>query len=122
MRRWRVLVVDDELHIRHILRLHLEAAAVEVIEAATGTAALNQVAAACPDVIILDLGLPDMSGLTVCEALQRAPAFCTIPVIVLTALGDDDTQCPGMVAMITKPFSARDVVTLVLHLVGEGAA
>ena len=118
----RVLVVDDELHIRHILRLYLEAAGIEVAEADTGAAALAEVHRCCPQLIILDLGLPDMSGLAVCEALQHEPTFCRIPVIVLTALGDEDTRCPGMVRMITKPFSARDVLDLVEAVLRKGAA
>ncbi|MBC7543805.1 MAG: response regulator [Candidatus Sericytochromatia bacterium] len=122
MAQWQVLVVDDELHIRHILRLNLEAAGIGVAEAATGAEALAQVSVACPDLIILDLGLPDMSGLAVCEALQQKPASCRIPVIVLTALGDEDTHCPGMVEMITKPFSARDVLSLIGTVLGGEAA
>ena len=103
----RVLIVDDELHIRQILRLHLEAEGYQVLEAETGGEALAAVASRCPDLILLDLGLPDMSGLTVCETL---PADLQVPIIVLTALGDEDTACRGCIAVVTKPFSARDVL------------
>jgi CheY-like chemotaxis protein len=118
----RVLVVDDEIHIRQILRLHLEVAGHEVVEAGTGSDALAIVKQGCPDLIVLDLGLPDMSGLAVCERLQADPHLCRIPVIVLTALGDEDTSCPGMIAVVTKPFSARDVLDLIAAAIGPEAA
>jgi two-component system OmpR family response regulator len=118
----RVLVVDDEMHIRQILRLHLEVAGLQVLEAGSGGEALAVVRNGCPNLIVLDLGLPDMSGLALCEQLQADPHTCGIPVIVLTALGDEDSACPGTIAVITKPFSARDVLDLIASALGREAA
>jgi DNA-binding response OmpR family regulator len=118
----RVLVVDDEMHIRQILRLHLEAAGIHVLEAGSGSEALAVVQQGCPGLIVLDLGLPDMSGLVLCDKLQADPHSCHIPVIVLTALGDEDTSCPGSIAVITKPFSARDVLDLIESVLRREAA
>jgi DNA-binding response OmpR family regulator len=115
----RVLIVDDELHIRQILRLHLEAEGFQVQEAETGGEALAAVCRDRPDLIVLDLGLPDMSGLTVSEALAGEPP---VPVIVLTALGDEDTACRGCIGVVTKPFSARDVLDRIIAALGREAA
>lgn len=117
-----VLVVDDEDHIRQILRLYLAGAGLQVQEAGTGADALAAVAASPPALIVLDLGLPDMSGLVVCERLQADARTRAIPVVVLTALGDEDSRCPGAVAVVTKPFSARDVLALIATALGPGAA
>lgn len=118
----RVLVVDDEVHIRQILRLYLEGAGFQVLEAGSGSEALAAVQQDQPALIVLDLGLPDVSGMVVCHQLQDRPATRDIPVIVLTALGDEDSCCPGCVTVVTKPFSARDVVDLIRSALGREAA
>lgn len=114
----RVLVVDDELHIRHILRLHLESIGIQVLEAATGREALAVAQRDQPDLVILDLGLPDLSGATVCQRLKALPTLGQVPVIILTALGEEGDACAGATAFITKPFSARDLLALVQRTLG----
>lgn len=114
----RVLVVDDELHIRHILRLHLESIGIQVLEAETGRAALAAAEREAPDLIILDLGLPDISGATVCQRLKVFPGLGAVPVIILTALGEEGDACSGAAAFVTKPFSARDLLALVQRCLG----
>jgi signal transduction histidine kinase/CheY-like chemotaxis protein len=92
----RVLVVDDEDISRYLLRQHLLAPNRLVSEAATGTDALRQVRAEPPDVICLDLMMPDLDGFEVLRALKSDPATCGIPVVVVTS----------------KPLTAEDRQTL----------
>src|SRR5205823_6066768 len=82
----RVLVVDDEAQIRRALRVALRANGYDVEEAETGEEALDAVATRPPDLVILDLGLPDLDGVEVCRRLRE---WSRLPIIVLSAHGDD---------------------------------
>ena len=77
----RALVVDDEVQLRRLLRLALESKGYEVFEAGTGSLGLSEAAFRHPDVILLDLGLPDMDGL---EVLKRLREWTETPVLVLS--------------------------------------
>jgi two-component system, OmpR family, KDP operon response regulator KdpE len=107
----RVLVVDDEPQIRRALRVALRANGYQVDEAAGGEAALDAIAATPPDLVILDLALPDMSGVVVCERLRE---WTQLPVIVLSAHGDDDAKVRSLDAgaddFVTKPFSVPELL------------
>jgi two-component system KDP operon response regulator KdpE len=107
----RVLVVDDEPQIRRSLRVVLRANGYEVEEAATGEEALDQVAAHPPELVILDLGLPDMDGVEVC---RRVREWSQLPVIVLTVHEDDETMVraldEGADDFVTKPFSVPELL------------
>lgn len=101
----RILVVDDEPQIRRFLRPALAAAGYDVIEAENGADALKAVATAAPDVVILDLGLPDMDGKDVIASLR---GWSTIPIIILSAR---DREAEKIAALdlgaddyIEKPF------------------
>ena len=78
----RVLVVDDEPQIHRVLRPALTACGYEVLEAATGRDALRIIATSAPDIVVLDLGLPDMDGK---DVLREARAFSSIPIVILSA-------------------------------------
>lgn len=107
----RVLVVDDEPQIRRSLRVALRANGYEVDEAATGEAALDLVAVRPPELIILDLGLPDMDGVQVCRRLRE---WTSVPVIVLSAHSDDAAKVraldEGADDYVTKPFSVPELL------------
>jgi len=107
----RVLVVDDEPQIRRSLRVALRANGYAVLEAADGEAALDAAAASPPELIILDLGLPDMDGVEVCQRLRE---WTQVPVIVLSAAGDDDVKVRaldvGADDYVTKPFSMPELL------------
>ena len=118
----RILVVDDELHIRQILRLHLEAAGFEIHEAVDGGSAVAQALQDPPELVILDLGLPDISGLDVLRRLAGEATTAQVPVLILTALGDEDARYPGVVGIITKPFSGREIVTTVQRVLDARSA
>src|SRR5579863_3335815 len=116
MRR-RILVVDDEPDLVELVSFNLKAEGYEVITAANGMEALNQARAALPDLIVLDLMMPELDGLSVCEILRRLPSTAPIPVIMLTAWKSELTRIIGLDTgaedYITKPFSPRDLVTRV---------
>lgn len=106
-----VLVVDDEVQMRRLLRISLEAAGYKTIEAADGRDALVQAATHRPDIVILDLGLPDMDGLTV---LQRLREWTQVPVVVLSVREGDHDKVAALDAgaddYVTKPFSTPELL------------
>ena len=101
----RVLVVDDEPQILRALRINLSVRGYEVITAATGAEALRAAADHHPDVVVLDLGLPDMSGIEVLAGLR---GWLTAPMIVLSARTDSADKVEALDAgaddYVTKPF------------------
>jgi len=107
----RVLVVDDENAIRRFLRVALNAQGYEVSEAANGWEALNGVIAHHPDVIILDLGLPDMDGV---EVTRRLREWTQTPVIVLSVREQESDKISALDAgaddYLTKPFSSGELM------------
>lgn len=106
-----VLIVDDEPQIRRALSLNLGARAYEVREATTGEDALAVVAAEGPDMVLLDLGLPGMDGMTV---LRRLRERTDVAVIVLTVRDDERSRTAALEAgaddYVTKPFEMTDLV------------
>jgi two-component system KDP operon response regulator KdpE len=107
----RVLVVDDEPQIRRFLRASLTGHDYQVIEAATGQEALNQVVSAKPDLVILDLGLPDMDGL---EVLRRVREWSQVPIVVLSVREREQDKIAALDAgaddYLTKPFGVGELL------------
>ncbi len=107
----RVLVVDDEPQIRRALRVALRANCYDVEEAATGEAALDAVAARPPDLLVLDLSLPDLDGFAVTQRLRE---WTNLPIVVLSAHGDDEAKVraldEGADDFVTKPFSLPELL------------
>ena len=106
----RVLVVDDDTALLRALRLALNAAGHQVITAPDGQEGLAQAARATPDVIVLDLGLPDIDGLEVC---RRVRGWSDVPIIVLSATHAEDRKVAaldgGADDYVTKPFSMAEL-------------
>lgn len=107
----RILVIDDERPIRRLLRTMLEPPGYEVREESTGLAGLGGIPAWRPDVIVLDLGLPDIPGV---ELLRRLREWNQTPVLVLSVIGDDESKVAaldtGADDYLTKPFSPRELL------------
>ena len=105
------LVIDDEIQIRRLLRVALEAAGYVVVEATTGQEGLQAVAYRRPDVVLLDLGLPDMDGLAV---LRRLREWSEVPVVVLTVRDSEADKVAaldgGADDFVTKPFSTPELL------------
>lgn len=107
----QVLVIDDEMQIRRFLRISLDANGYQVNEAVSGQEGITRAAQLRPDVIILDLGLPDMDGL---DVLRRLREWTTTPVIILSVRDDDQGKVAALDAgaddYLTKPFSTDELL------------
>jgi two-component system KDP operon response regulator KdpE len=106
-----ILVIDDEVQIRRLLRLTLESAGYRVREAENGTLGLNEAAVQRPEAIILDLSLPDLSGLAV---LRRLREWSQIPVLILSVRGEEADKIAALDAgaddYLTKPFGGGELL------------
>jgi len=106
-----VLVIDDEVQIRRLLRVTLEANGYRVLEAATGNDGIVEAAQRRPDIVVLDLGLPDLDGLAV---LKRLREWSRVPVLILTVREADDEKVAALDAgaddYVTKPFSTAELL------------
>src|SRR3984893_10472329 len=119
----RVLVLDDEPHILRALRINLSVRGYEVIAASTGAGALRAAAEHRPAVVVLDLGLPDISGIEVLEGLR---GWLSAPVIVLSARTDSSDKVQALDAgaddYVTKPFGMDELLARLRAAVRRGAA
>jgi DNA-binding response OmpR family regulator len=114
-----ILIVDDEARMRRFIRMNMELEGYQVIEAANGMEALEQVRQHTPDLVVMDVMMPEMDGF---EALAMLRELSTVPVILLTVKGDEEDIIQGLKLgaddYITKPFSPRELssrVTAVLR-------
>ena len=109
-----ILIIEDEPAIRRLLRTTLNAQGYQVGEAATGAEGLAAIASQAPDLVMLDLGLPDIDGL---EIIRRLRSDSSVPLIVLTARSDERTKVKaldlGADDFVTKPFGAEELVARV---------
>ncbi|AGL02949.1 response regulator [Desulfoscipio gibsoniae] len=113
----RILVVDDEKNIVELIKFNLEREGYQVIAAYDGQEAVNEAQSKAPDLIILDVMLPRMDGLEVCRQLNHDPNTRDIPIIMLSARGDELDKILGLEIgaddYVTKPFSPRELVARV---------
>lgn len=116
-----ILAVDDEPALTELVAYHLGRAGHQVTIAANGWEALDAIKRQRPDVILLDLMLPDLDGFGVCEILRRDPLTATIPIIIVSAWASHDSRHLGLelgaLDYITKPFSPQELVARVNRLV-----
>jgi two-component system, OmpR family, phosphate regulon response regulator PhoB len=109
-----VLVVEDEAALVTLLRYNLEREGFRVAEARDGEEAMLQIAEAMPDLVILDWMLPLMSGIEVCRQLRRLPETRRLPIVMLTARGEEGDKLRGLDAgaddYVTKPFSPSELI------------
>lgn len=117
----KVLVVDDEIHILHVVSLKLRNGGYEVVTAQDGREGLDIAQVECPDVIITDYQMPHLSGLEMCQRLKRIASTSEIPAILLTARGfnldADSMSATGIVTCLHKPFSPRELLERIDELV-----
>jgi type II secretory ATPase GspE/PulE/Tfp pilus assembly ATPase PilB-like protein/DNA-binding response OmpR family regulator len=115
----RVLSIDDDRDIRDLLERVLRGAGYDVVSAAGGAEGLQLAGSSEPDIILLDVMMPDMNGYEVCEQLQSDPRLAAVPVIFLTALGSAEDRgrafASGGVDYLTKPFTPDRLVTAVMR-------
>lgn len=110
----RILLVDDEPDIVELLEYNLRQSGYAVVTARDGSSALAEVRRQRPDLILLDLNLPDLAGTEVCRRLRRDPATSSIPIMMITARGEEIDRVVGFELgaddYIVKPFSPRELV------------
>jgi CheY-like chemotaxis protein len=118
----RILIVDDQASIRSVLRAALSEAGAQVLEAEGGEEALQAVKAQPPELILLDLAMPGMSGWQMLEELRASPETTSIPVILQTSSGDfpsyEQARRHAVAAFISKPFRLSDVVETCRRILG----
>ena len=121
-----VLLVEDEEQLRRVMKDLLQREGYRVAEARDGVQALDEVDRFAPDVIILDLNLPGLDGYGVLAQLRSRPATRDIPVMVLTAKGDEDNEVRvfelGADDFVTKPFRARALTARLEAMLGRRRA
>ena len=115
------MIVDDEPSIVQLVRITLEDSRVHVIEASDGATALAQAVAVRPNLILLDVDLPDVSGLDVCRRLKAHEPLAGTKIVMLTAAAQQDDVARGLAAgadlYLTKPFSPVRLLALVEQLI-----
>jgi len=119
-----ILVVDDEDDIRELIEYNLSKAGYRIICVSSGEEAVQAVTAKAPDLVILDLMLPGMDGLDVCRQLKGDPAFRAIPIIMVSARGDEADVVSGLELgaddYLSKPFSPRVLLARVKSVLRRG--
>jgi two-component system phosphate regulon response regulator PhoB len=122
--RSKILVVDDEPEAVELLEFNLKQAGFDVLSVADGAQALKKARSTLPNLIVLDLMLPEIDGLEVCKMLRRDPATAGIPIIMLTAKAAELDRIVGLELgaedYITKPFSPRELVLRVKKVLHRG--
>ena len=121
----RILIAEDEPDVRNLIAMNLKSAGFTVLVAEDGVAALKEARDSLPSLVILDLMLPEMSGLEVCKVLKKEAATSAIPVIMLTAKAEEVDRIVGLELgaddYITKPFSPRELVLRVKSVMRRAA-
>jgi DNA-binding response OmpR family regulator len=116
-----ILLVEDETKLRDLLRTYLEQAGFSVLSTGSGAEALSLATTAEPDLLVLDLGLPDLGGQTVARELRTTSST---PILMLTARSSEEDRVAGLEAgaddYVTKPFSPREVVLRVQAILRRG--
>jgi len=113
MSKERILIVDDEQDVVDLLRYNLEKAYYETVVALSGQQAIEAVRLHTPDVVLLDIMLPDISGWEICKTLRESSLGKFLPIIMLTALADEEARIKGLTLgandYLAKPFSLREL-------------
>lgn len=121
--RKRILVVEDDEHLANSLRRILEFEGFEVAVQSSGALALSQAAERPPDLVVLDLKLPDLHGYEVCRELRKLFHSWVVPVVMLTGMDRPIDQLRGFAygadAYLTKPCSAEELLKTIRLLLGE---
>jgi DNA-binding response OmpR family regulator len=121
----RILVVDDDPTVAEVVSGYLQRAGYAVDRAGDGRAALDQATTRPPDLVVLDLMLPEIDGLEVCRRLRAEPLSHTVPIVMLTAKGDEHDRILGLELgaddYVTKPFSPRELVLRIQSVLRRSA-
>jgi len=113
----KVLIADDELRLRKVVSLHLKKSGFEVIEAGNGQQAVDLAKDTTPEVIVLDVMMPEKTGLEACAEIKANAELKDTPIILLTAMAESEDIKKGQEAgadeYLTKPFSPKELIDLI---------
>lgn len=120
-----ILIADDDVALRRLLTLMLESGGYRVSTASNGTQAIEQVEAERPDLLCCDLMMPDLHGFEVLTALKARPHLAHIPVIVITAAGQETEVKralePGAARYVLKPFATAHILNVIREVLASAA-
>ncbi len=126
LRKKKVLVVDDQVDLLEVLRLQFKDEGFAIATATNGVDAIRKARSLLPDVILLDVVLPELDGFAVCETLRNDASTRSIPVIIITGLPGQFPRCAGMESgatdFVSKPINPADIVSKVKALFQQRAA
>lgn len=121
--RKKILVVEDNSEVLELQRISLKEAGYVILTASNGLEALKKARSASPDLVLLDLVLPELDGFAVCEALRKDPATAGLPIIALTGLSSEFTRYAGLEAganeYVTKPANLPQLVSRIEYWLGQ---
>lgn len=123
--RKKILIIEDDAEVVELLRFNLKKAGFATGTALNGIEAIRKARSIAPDLILLDLMLPELDGFAVCEILRRDTATASVPIIMLTALSSELGRLAGLdcgaTDYVTKPFSPRLLVSRIERLLRDPA-
>ena len=121
--RKRILVIEDDVDLVELLRFKLTQSGFMALAAADGADGLDKARSLRPDLILLDLMLPELDGFALCEILRRDRATRTIPIIIVTAMSGELVRVAGLGAgasdFLCKPFSLKFLITRIQAILGD---
>jgi CheY-like chemotaxis protein len=119
----KVLIVEDNAHWRKLLAMVVERSGCEVLQATTGVEAVERAAAALPDLILMDFGLPEMDGGEATAILKRNPATQHIPIVIQTAYAcTPNAATAGAAEVLVKPIELAEIHRVLRAYLGDGTA
>ena len=125
LRKKRILIVEDHSELRELIRLRFKDEGYAVATATNGIDAVRKTRSLMPDLILLDVMLPELDGFMVCELLRRDKATKRIPVIMVTGLEGQVPRCAGIESgateFVTKPVTPADLISRVNHLLQDSS-
>jgi DNA-binding response OmpR family regulator len=122
----KILAVDDEKHIVRLVQINLQKEGYEVITASNGREALDKMAEQAPDLVVMDVMMPEMDGFEALQNMKANDATASIPVIMLTAKAQDADVFRGWQSgadlYLTKPFNPGELITFVKRILGQAGS
>ncbi|HTN42589.1 MAG TPA: response regulator [Nitrospiria bacterium] len=122
----KVLVVDDEKFVRELIKIKLGRCGLAVLEASNGLEAIEMARTQRPDMILLDVMMPKMNGFEACEKLKANPMTARIPIVMLTARGEQANHEKGIslgaMDYMSKPFSPQKLAELVMEILARSSS
>jgi len=118
----KILVVDDDIHATTLFKTLLTAKGFEAVVVNDSSIAVETTKSTSPDLIILDLMMPEPNGFEVCKTLRADPNYAQIPIVIFTAMGDNESKEAALEAgaddFLTKPFRVEDLMNRIKSLIG----